>query len=187
LIRSWAPDRYLEIGSGFSTMVVARARRDGGLPMTITSVDPNPRADIDTVCDRVVRRSLEDVDLELFQQLTAGDVVFLDCSHRVFMNSDVAAFYFDVLPELAPGVRVGIHDILWPDDYLPEWSEYWFSEQYVLGAYLLAEAPWLVPLLPCNYASSHPDLSLVLAPLWKEPRLQGVDRRGFCFWLEIGG
>jgi hypothetical protein len=69
---------------------------------------------------------------------------------------------------------------------VPEWATYWFSEQYVLGAYLLAETPWLVPLLAGNYVSGHPDLSKVLDPLWKEPALAGVDKRGFCLWLRIG-
>jgi len=183
LIRSWAPARYVEVGSGFSTMVVARAKGDGALSTTITSIDPSPRAGIDELCDEVVRRPLETVDLSVFADLRAGDVVFYDGSHRVFTNSDTTVFYLEVLPELAPGVLVGIHDILWPDDYVPEWADYWFSEQYVLGAYLLAETPWLAPLLACNYVSSHPDLSRLLDPLWKDPALSALDTRGFCLWL----
>ena len=186
LIRTWAPPRYVEVGSGYSTKVIARARRDGGLSTTITSIDPNPRSEVDLLCDCVVRQPLETVDFGVFAELQAGDVVFFDGSHRVFTNSDVTVFYLDILPKLAPGVLVGIHDVLWPDDYVPEWAEYWFSEQYVLGAYLLAQAPWLVPLLACNYVSGHADLSQVLEPLWKEPALAGVDRRGFCLWLRIG-
>jgi len=185
LLRHWAPRRYIEVGSGFSTMLVARARRDGGLPTTITSIDPHPRAGIDRLCDTVLRCPFEDVDLSLFDDLQAGDVVFYDSSHRVFTNSDVAAFYFDVLPNLPSGVIVGIHDILWPDDYLPEWCDYWFSEQYVVGAYLLGETPWLTPLLAANYAAAHPELSKILEPLWQEPRLAGVDPRGFVLWLRI--
>jgi hypothetical protein len=186
LIRSWAPARYVEVGSGFSTMVVARAKRDGGLPTTITSIDPHPRAGIDALCQRVIRQPLESTDLGVFADLRAGDVAFYDGSHRVFTNSDTTVFYLEVLPELAPGVLVGIHDILWPDDYLPEWADYWFSEQYLLGAYLLAETPWLTPLLACNYVSGHPDLSKVLDPLWKEPALTGLDPRGFCVWFRKG-
>src|SRR5438309_380721 len=83
------------------TMWVARARRDGALATTITSIDPNPRAGIDELCDRVLRSPLELADLSVFEELTAGDIVLCDGSHRIFMNSDVAAFQLDVLPSLA--------------------------------------------------------------------------------------
>lgn len=184
-LRAWKPPRYVEVGSGNSTLVVARARADGRLSTHITSIDPAPRVEVDAKCDRVIRQPLEDVDRSIFTELGAGDLVFIDCSHRVFMNSDTTAFYLDILPELADGVRVGVHDILLPDDYLPEWDKYYFSEQYLMAAYLLAEAPWLTPLLACNYASSHSELRRILEPLWEQPTLKGLDRRGFCFWFRI--
>lgn len=184
LMRAWAPQRYVEVGSGNSTMVVRRAIGDGGLPTHVTSIDPAPRAEVDALCDRVLRQPLEDVDLEVFTRLEAGDVVFIDCSHRVFMNSDTTTFYIDVLPRLQEGVLVGIHDILLPEDYLPEWDRYWFNEQYVLAAYLLGGTPWLQPLLACNYVATDKELAGLLDPLWSA--IPEVDRRGFCFWFRIG-
>ncbi len=184
-VRRRAPRRYVEIGSGNSTAVAARARADGALATRITSIDPRPRAEIDALCDEVVRQPLELADLGRFAALEPGDVVFVDASHRVFTNSDMVAFYLDVLPELPAGVLVGIHDILWPDDYLPEWSSYWFSEQYLLAAYLLGGAEGVRPVLACHFASQRPELAEVVAPLWREPALAGVDPRGFCFWFAI--
>jgi hypothetical protein len=182
-IRKLTPARYVEVGSGQSTMVVARARLDAGASTEITSIDPSPRAEVDRLCDVVIRQPLELADLSIFKSLSPGDMIFLDGSHRVFTNSDMVTFYFDILPELPSGVIVGIHDILWPDDYLPEWGEYWWSEQYVLGAFLLGGAPWLKPLLACRYASTHPELGQIMAPLWS--KLPGVDSRGFGFWFVI--
>jgi hypothetical protein len=166
-------------------VVARRAKDDGSLATEIVSIDPHPRAEVDALCDKVIRRPLEQVNPEVFADLGADDVLFVDASHRVFMNSDMVAFYMDILPELPAGLTVGIHDILWPDDYLPEWSEFWFSEQYLFGAYLLAEAPWIRPLLASNYACQHPDLSKIVAPLFDDPRLAGVDRRGFTFWFAV--
>src|SRR5260370_713340 len=60
------PSRYLEVGSGNSTMFARRAIRDLGLGTQITSIDPQPRAEIDALCDRVVRTRLEEFDLALF-------------------------------------------------------------------------------------------------------------------------
>lgn len=182
-VRLRNPARYVEVGSGQSTKVVARARRDGGLATEITSIDPHPRREVDQLCDRVFRSALEEVDLEgCFGGLGPGDMVFFDGSHRVLPNSDCVAFFLDVLPSLAPGVLVGVHDIYLPIDY-PE-PDLWWSEQYLLAAFLLAGAPWLEVVLPAMYASGRPELATLVAPLFDRPELAAVNRRGSVFWLE---
>ncbi len=45
--RQRRPRRYIEVGSGNSTLFVDRARRDGSLEMEIVSIDPHPRREID--------------------------------------------------------------------------------------------------------------------------------------------
>jgi len=181
-VRSIAPARYFEVGSGWSTLTVAQARADGSLPTQIVSIDPKPRTDVDEACNRVIRVPFELAAGELIETVAPGDVIFFDCSHRVFSGSDVTVFYLEVMPELPDGVVVGVHDILWPEDYPPEWRNRWYSEQYILGAYMIAEAPWIRPRLACNYASSDPELARILAPFWA--LLPGVDPRGFTFWFE---
>ena len=183
LVRETAPARYVEVGSGTSTKVVGRARRDGGLTTHVTSIDPAPRAEVDALCDRVVRAPLETVDLALFDDLEAGDMVFMDGSHVAFMGSDVVAFTFEVLPRLAPGVLVGVHDVFWPSDYPPGWAGYGFNEQYVLGGLLLGEPTWLEPVLPVHYVTGDPELSAPLQAVWDRPGLEPVERRGSTLWL----
>ena len=83
--------------------------------------------------------------------------MFFDGSHRVFSNSDAAVFHLEVLPSLPDGVVVGIHDVLWPDDYLPELTAFWWSEQYVLGAFCWAGPSgftrcWRAPTSPRSRA-----------------------------------
>ena len=192
-IRERSPRRYVEIGSGNSTLFVDRARRDGSIDMEIVSIDPFPRREVDAICDRVVRQPLESADLGIFDGLQAGDVVFLDGSHRVFMNSDATVFFLDVLPELPPGVLVGIHDIHLPDDYRPEHAERHYSEQYLLASYLLCEGSWIRPVLPCWYVSHHPELGELARSLIPQPFLQAPTRggkatakggsHGVIFWL----
>jgi hypothetical protein len=179
-VRDLAPARYVEVGSGISTTFVAKARRDGGLATRITSIDPNPRAEIDALCDDVLRTPFELAE-QPFAGVAAGDVVFIDNSHRVFTNSDATVFLLDELPELPPGVRVGIHDILLPRDYLPDWSTYWFSEHYLLAAYLIADAPFIAPVLAGGYVTARPELLALTAPLFDQ--LPEVDRRAFTFWF----
>jgi len=135
------PRHYFEIGSGHSTMFAAYAVRQGGLPTIISSIDPNPRAEINALCHRTIRAPLETCRLHLFDELGPGDILFFDGSHRVFQNSDVTAFFLDVLPRLKPGVLVHVHDIFLPSDYPPEWIKNLYSEQYLLAAMLLCPSP----------------------------------------------
>src|ERR1035438_7582905 len=114
------PAVYIEVGSGFSTKVVRRAIRDMGLATRLVSIAPSPRAEIDRLCDEVIRQPLEACDLSLFDRLGSGDIFFMDGSHRSFMNSDVTVFFLEILPRLQPGVLVHIHDIFLPLDYRSE-------------------------------------------------------------------
>lgn len=182
------PARYVEVGSGQSTKVIDRARRDGGLRLEITSIDPQPRTEVDGICDRPVRLPLETVDLDAcFGGLAAGDMVFFDGSHRVLPNSDCVAFYLDVLPSLPPGVLVGVHDIWLPDDYPQDFLGLWWSEQYLVAALLVSQPEWLSVELPTYFASGLDEVSELMDPLFGRREMAGVNRRGSVCWFETRG
>ena len=179
------PPLYFEIGSGQSTRVVHRAITDQRLSTRIVSLDPQPRSEIDTLCDELVRSRLEDCDIGMFTRLAAGDVLFFDGSHRCFQNSDVTVFFLEVLPLLPPGVLVHIHDIWLPFDYAPAFSDRYYSEQYLLAVYLLArQTESLRIVLPNAFVSEDGELRQVLSPLWDRPDLAGTTRHGVSFWFE---
>jgi hypothetical protein len=57
--------------------------------------------------------------------------------------------YLEILPTLAPGVMVHIHDIFSPRDYPPEWvhdCQYFWNEQYLVEALLTGNPAWEVVL-----------------------------------------
>ncbi len=177
------PKLYREVGSGNSTKFAHRARRDHSLATQLVSIDPQPRAEIDSVCDEVVRQPLENADLSVFSRLQRGDVLFIDNSHRAFTNSDVTVFFLDVLPRLPDGVIVGIHDICLPFDYPPSWRYRYYNEQYLLACYLLAQRSGLQVRLPSHYLSQKwPELMEPLRPLWSAQ--PNVPPYGCAFWLE---
>jgi hypothetical protein len=184
-MRERRPQRYIEVGSGHSTRFAARAKRDGGMDTQITSIDPEPRAEIEGLCDRIFRSPLELADLEIFAAVQPGDVLFVDGSHRVFMNSDVAVFFLDVLPRLPSGVLVGIHDIYLPDDYDPWEAEDYYSEQYLLAMALLYGESRLQTIFPADSVGKRPELRSMLDPLWAEPTLVEADHWGCAFWLQV--
>ncbi|MCU1380088.1 MAG: hypothetical protein JWN29_3071 [Acidimicrobiales bacterium] len=185
IIATERPAQYMEIGSGHSTRFARRAIRDHGLQTTITSIDPMPRADVDALCDHAIRQSLEETDLSLLHELRAGDVLFFDGTHRSFTNSDVTVFFLDVLPELADGVIVHIHDVWLPYDYPPEWNDRFYSEQYLLAAWLLAEGRRLEILLPNAFVTFEPELSALVTPLRQRIPDGRVYEGGCSFWFRM--
>lgn len=187
LIRRRSPALYLEIGSGSSTKFAARARRDGRLQTRIVSIDPEPRAEVDALCDRVVRTPLEMADIAVFHELSEGDVLFFDGSHRTFMNSDATVFFLEVLPALPGGVLVGVHDIFLPYDYPREFANRYYSEQYLLAAHLLAGNPALEPVLAAYYASRQPGLRSIVEPVWSDLGPGAIETHGSAFWLRTSG
>lgn len=165
-LRANAPRLYVEVGSGNSTKFARRAIRDGALSTRIVSIDPAPRAEIDELCDSVLRTPLEETDLAVFLQLGAGDVVVIDNSHRCLQNSDVTVFFLEILPMLPVGVLVYIDDVFLPDDYPLQWADRYYSEQYVLAAVLLTDQRRISIELPCTFAQREPRLAQVIANLW---------------------
>jgi hypothetical protein len=182
-VASGSAKTYLEVGSGYSTKVVRQAIKDRNLPTRLVSIDPQPRAEIDAICDEVLRQPLETVDLSVFDRLAAGDILFVDNSHRSFMNSDVTVFFLDILPRLQRGVLVHIHDIYLPYDYMPERAEWYYSEQYLLASSLLAGHQNYEVLLPVHYIEHAPTVRSATDSLWKHPHMQGVTQMGCSFWL----
>lgn len=138
MIRRYKPGRVIEVGCGNSTRVTRQAVLDGGLQTRITAIDPYPRADIAHVVDEFEQKRLEDVDPALFETLRSGDVLFIDSSHQVRMSNDVAHLFCRIIPTLASGVVIHVHDVFLPYEYpkrffydCPSWAE-----QYVLHTLL---------------------------------------------------
>lgn len=177
--------KYIEIGSGNSTKVAAKAIADHQLKTRLISVDPAPRAEIDQLVDSVIRKPFEQVDLGMFRDLQKGDIVFVDNSHRIFPNSDATVFFMEVLPILPEGVIVHFHDIYLPDDYPQEFCDRFYSEQYPLAAFILADPKKYFTIMPAWFVSNDPELKQALDPLWKNPGMPKVEQHGGSFWLEI--
>jgi len=177
------PRTYIEVGSGNSTKFARRAIKDHGLRTRIVSIDPSPRAEIDLICDQVLRMPCEDVGAAFFELITNEDILFIDNSHRSFQNSDVTVFFMEVLPALPEGTIVGLHDIFLPEDYIGGWEERYYNEQYLLGAYIFGGMDGGSILLPNWFISKDPSLKARLDPVWTCADLAGLEDRGGTFWF----
>ncbi|WP_203336325.1 class I SAM-dependent methyltransferase [Nocardioides limicola] len=159
MLREHKPRRYLEVGSGLSTfyasLAAARNAADGS-PLSLTCVEPYPfdalkSLDADFT---LVESIVQDVDLEVFAELEAGDVLFIDSSHAFKIDSDVAYLFTEVLPRVKPGVYVHIHDVHFPfngpypaDFWLfgERWPVYW-NEAMLVQVFLAHNSAYRVLL-----------------------------------------
>lgn len=148
MLREHKPSAYLEVGSGLSTYYASLAGRrnaEDGSPLRISCIEPYP-FDALTAMPGIdlVRGFVQDIPLDRFEALGAGDVFFIDSSHALKIDSDVAYLFLEVLPRIKPGVLVHIHDVPFPfntpypaDTWLfgERWPVYW-NEAMVVQTFL---------------------------------------------------
>jgi hypothetical protein len=160
--RTYQPKTWFEVGSGNSTGVVRQAISDGNLATKLVCVDPNPRVDISSIADEVVRAEAELLAADsIAERLNCNDVLFIDSSHELKAGGDVIHLLLNVVPKLRAGVLVHIHDIFLPYDYPRRWVEEYstLDEQYVVQAMLQFGAKFEV-VWPGYYVQrSRPDIS----------------------------
>jgi predicted O-methyltransferase YrrM len=197
LLRHLRPRRVLEIGSGNSTLIASAAmaaNAGDGSPGELIAVDPTPTLALDpqptvrkeggaagwfvevpgreTTIDgltRIERVDCRELPLARFEALEAGDVLFIDTSHIVKLGSEVNWLFLEVLPRLAPGVWVHLHDIHLPYEYPPYYPLLagFLTEQYLLQAFLAGSA-WKVEIgLAALFRDRHEEL-VGLIPSLKE-------------------
>ena len=185
LIAMSNPRQYVEVGSGNSTMFARQAIKDHGLRTKIISIDPYPRASIDSICDQIIRTPCEEVPSDFFESLESDDILFVDNSHRAFQNSDVTVFFSEILPGLPRGLIYGLHDIFLPWDYPGEWKDRFYSEQYLLSAYLLGGANGDRIVLPNAFITYHsPHLIGSLGAMLSQRLFDPIEKTGTAFWLQ---
>jgi predicted O-methyltransferase YrrM len=136
------PKRIIEIGSGNSTLLMYNTKKQLNLDLSIICIEPFPNDYLIKLSNlneiTLIKDKLENVDLNKFKNLVKNDILFIDSSHVLKLNSDVLYYFTRILPILRRGVYVHIHDIFFPYDYPSEWirgGKFW-NEQYFLFIFL---------------------------------------------------
>ena len=174
LMRDAKPRRVVEIGCGWSSLLLAQAlaknEAKGAPQVVVDQVEPYPRTELLAALPdhwNLHEAILQRAPLSLFEELGDGDVCFYDGSHVAKPGSDVVWFFAEVLPRLKPGVLIHLHDVFWPAEYPDQWiferGQTW-NEQYVLQAFLMYNGDFK-PLLcnPALMAYRHQDLTELFA------------------------
>lgn len=151
MIRKYKFKKIIEVGSGYSSAVILDTfDATGNAEHEITFIEPYPErlrslVDIEkSPTAHIIESRVQETELQLFQSLNPGDLLFIDSSHVVKYRSDLHFLLFNVLPSLKQGVIVHFHDIFYPFEYPDEWlkeGKYW-NECYFLQAFLSGNTNW---------------------------------------------
>ena len=155
MLREARPRRIIEVGSGFSSAAMLDLNErlfDGAVHLTF--IDPDMvrlrplLREGDHTRVTLIEKRVQEVPLEQFAALGENDLLFIDSSHVSKIGSDVNRLYFDVLPVLAPGVLIHIHDVAGNLEYPRDWFEEGraWNEQYVLRAFLMNNRDYRIEL-----------------------------------------
>ncbi len=185
MMMHFKPQRIIEVGSGFSSAMMLDTKDrmlDGNLELTF--IEPYPHRlkkllqDTDAAKCTLIEKLVQDVPTEMFQQLQANDILFIDSSHVAKSGSDVVHLYTEVLPRLNPGVVIHVHDIYWPFEYPKQWLEnrWAWNETYFLRSLLQNNAHLSIRFFMQYLARRHPD-ALAAMPF-------PVNIAGSSVWLQ---
>jgi len=172
MLRHARPRRVVEVGSGYSS-AIALDTADRHLPgVEFTFIEPYPQRLLGLLTEQdrerctLLRKPVQEAGMEPYEALAAGDILFIDSTHVSKAGSDVNFLFFEVLPRLAEGVLVHVHDVLWPFEYPAGWlreGRAW-TEAYLLRAFLTHNSAFGIELFNSWLWHREPSLVRELLP-----------------------
>ena len=174
VIRHFKPNLVIEVGSGHSThfaMDAIRRNRSGH----IVSIDPSPRRPLPREVEHIQSR-VEDVGQDLFAELSANDILFIDSSHR---TAEASFHCHNILPHLDEGVLIHHHDFVYPYAVYFENDAVSFGEPDVLLEFYSANRRTFDILVCASYVTfGKPSMVTRLVKSYK----LDLSRRGGSLW-----
>jgi hypothetical protein len=184
VIHTERPHRIVEIGSGFSSAVMLDSVQQFELRTSLTFIEPHPERlnelissdERDRCC--VFQQPVQSVPITIYDDLSEGDILFIDSSHVAKVGSDLTFLLLRVLPRLKSGVIVHFHDIFFPFSYPEKWifeGRAW-NESLFLRAFLLNNREFEVFAFNSYAAFMFPEL-------FKEHAPKFLQDSGGSFWM----
>lgn len=174
MIRHFSPRHLVEVGSGYSSCVTLDTiERFAPGAVHTTFIDPFPQLlnslvrSEDKESVTVLAQPLQEVASDVFDKLGENDILFIDSTHVSKVGSDVNRLVFEILPQLAQGVLIHVHDIFYPFEYPREWiyeGRAW-NEAYLLRAFLQYNSAFEVLLMNTYMTCFHEDFFRQQMPL----------------------
>lgn len=136
----------IEIGGGASSFISSYALKlneENGFKNDHIIIEPYPSKyllSMPNIDKKLIIKKLEEIDIDYYKNLEAGDILFFDTSHTSKAFSDINFIFFKILPALKKGVIIHFHDILLPAEYIRKWllnDNFFWNEQYVFCAFMM--------------------------------------------------
>lgn len=149
------PSRIIEVGSGHSSAIITDLMKLNYWKLSLTCIEPFPDRLIEVMGNSInslelIKSRVQDVDIEIFLELEAGDLLFIDSSHVLKAGSDVNFLFNKVFPRLRPGIVIHIHDIFKGFEYPSKWLQEGraWTEAYLLRSFLMFNNSFTVIFWP---------------------------------------
>ena len=142
MLQKQTPKKMILIGSSEATLLAHHINTLFHLNIEIMCIEPDPPQFLKKLHTngfiKLIQANILTVVPKFFQLLGDNDILFIDSTHVVKVNSDVMYYFTKVFPVLNKGVRLHLHDIFFPLDYPADWlkSGRFWNEQYVLYTFL---------------------------------------------------
>lgn len=144
MLNHFKPKNIIEIGSGFSSAVMLDTRDHfAELKTNLTFIEPYADRLKSLLRDNekieIIESPIQDINLDIFDHLQSGDILFIDSTHVSKTGSDVNHIFFQILPKLKKGVIIHVHDIGPNFEYPYAWVKQGraWNEAYILRAFLM--------------------------------------------------
>jgi len=186
MLRHLRPKRLIEVGSGFSSAVTLDTNeRFLDEQVACYFIEPFPDR-LHTLLKpedhkriNLLSVPLQDVPLHQFSDLTDGDFLFVDSTHVLKTGGDVNYLLFQILPSLAKGVYIHVHDVFYPFEYPKSWvfeGRAW-NENYAIRAFLQYNTAFKIVLFNTFLEIFHRDFFATEMPLC-------LKNTGGSLWLQ---
>ena len=176
-LNEFSPNKYIEVGSGYSSSLVLDSRKKKKWNnLQLTFIEPYP-ARLNSLLKpgdkqfcTIIEEPIQTVSSEHYKSLERNDILFVDSSHVLRIDSDLTYILFTILPKLNSGVLIHFHDIFWPLEY-PEAilndGRLW-NESYFLRAFMQYNSDFEI-LFFGSYLQEQYEIELIE----KDPRFAG--------------
>jgi len=186
------PKRIIEIGSGNSTLLIYNTKLMFNLDLDIICIEPYPSDYLKKLHDTgkitLIQNCLENVELDIFTTLEENDILFIDSSHVLKLDSDVMYYFTKIFPLLNKNVLIHIHDIFFPYDYPLNWlkeGRFW-NEQYFLYIFLQYNSKFSIKF--CNSYSQYKysnELEIIQKNTYEKKNINCDVFGGGSIWLNV--
>ena len=189
MLRRIRPRRIIEVGSGGSSCAMLDVNDlffDGAIECAFIDPEPELLRELvrpgDLERHRMIEKIVQEVNMETFDALEAGDVLFIDSTHVAKVGGDVNHLIFSVLPRLKPGVFIHFHDVFYPFEYPKKWiyKGMAWNEAYLLRAFLQYNPDYRIVCFYDYLATFHRERLRQTMPLC-------LNHDGANLWLRKGG